>query len=657
MNAGKFIWIVFFWVLADSVFAQTLKIDSLKRNEIAAANNEKKSEALLNLCGQKYSLPADTLNKYAEKLKRINSAYPNSHYSVMADYYIAYSFLINNNEDSCLHITEKYLKSLRENRNENEAYLLFYQLKGIAYYRSGKSEETVNIYFLLRSEAEQRKDTLFMLLADRGIGLSYLLRGQDKEALKLFYKAISFAPDTGSKKYRDVYGHLQINAGIAMMHLFQATHFKGYADSAEYYADKAVRIGQELENLFILCQGFVLKGLMLSYRKDYDEAEKSIKNGLELRKIISDTFYIISDMTVLAAIYANTGQADKGIAVCKKGIALAEKQRSAASLLLLLYNSLAENYLAKKDFRLYSETLRKLISIKDTLNRRNSSYELNYLRIQVEAQKSEKKIIEQELQLTKRNYWLYSSLLFTAMGVIIGWLVFNNYRRRQKSKIKLMLEEEKRMSVQAVKDAEEHERKRIAADLHDNLGVYAASLSSNLGYLQPDDSSLITANAYQELKANSSAIISELNDTIWVLKKDELTLTAISDRIKNFTNQIQKSYPEMALEVKEAIINDSLLPSSQAFHLYHLIKEGINNALRHSKGKVIFIVFESDKGWKVQIKDNGIGFENSGYQNDSVRGGDGLRNMKARCLEAGWDISWTKREEWGTVVTIASTTN
>ncbi|MGB3008569.1 MAG: ATP-binding protein, partial [Chitinophagaceae bacterium] len=611
MNAGRFIHLFLFWGLSVSVFAQTRRIDSLKKKVIIAESDKEKSGALLDLCNQKYSLPADSISKYAFELRKLNRTIPDSHYSIMADYYIAYSLLINNKEDSCLKITDYYLGTLKENNNESQAYLLFFQLKGIVYYRSGRSEETVNTFFALSNEAKRRKDTLFILMAERGIGLSYLLRGQDKEALKLFHHALSFIPDRLSAKYREVNGHLQINAGIASMHLYQANHIKGYADSAEYYADNAIRIARDEENLFILCQGLILKGLMLSYRKEYRAAEQNLWQGLNVRKIIADTLYIISDMTVLASFYANTGKPEKGIAISKKGIAMVEKQKSSPGLLLLLYNSLSENYLVAKDYKHYGETLKRLISVRDSLNNKNSSYELNYLQVQYEAEKKEKTIIEQELQITKRNYWLYSSLLFTAMGVIISWLIFINYRRRQRHKLKLMLDEEKRLSIHAVKDAEEHERKRIAADLHDNLGVYAASLSSNLNYIQPAEDDLVTQNAYLELKSNSNAIISELNDTIWVLKKEALTLTAISDRVKSFINRIKKSYPEIIIEVEEKIKNDCLLPSFQAFHLYHIIKEAINNSLKHSKGNNINIIIESNNKWRVTIKDDGVGLNKS----------------------------------------------
>ncbi|RYD72847.1 MAG: hypothetical protein EOP84_22475 [Verrucomicrobiaceae bacterium] len=54
-----------------------------------------------------------------------------------------------------------------------------------------------------------------------------------------------------------------------------------------------------------------------------------------------------------------------------------------------------------------------------------------------------------------------------------------------------------------------------------------------------------------ELRNNSQAIVSQLNDTIWALKKDDLSLTAISDRIKIFIQKIQPSYPNTIINVME----------------------------------------------------------------------------------------------------------
>jgi phosphatidate phosphatase APP1 len=59
------------------------------------------------------------------------------------------------------------------------------------------------------------------------------------------------------------------------------------------------------------------------------------------------------------------------------------------------------------------------------------------------------------------------------------------------------------------------------------------------------------AAALQEVRNNSNAIVSDLSDTIWALKKESLPLTAVSDRLKIFIQRIQNSYPGVSLMWKK----------------------------------------------------------------------------------------------------------
>ena len=67
------------------------------------------------------------------------------------------------------------------------------------------------------------------------------------------------------------------------------------------------------------------------------------------------------------------------------------------------------------------------------------------------------------------------------------------------------------------------------------------------------------------------------------------------------------------------------------------MQETVNNAMRHSKCHNIFIKISSNKNWQITIIDDGKGIENTqqkGYQ------GNGLKNIKMRAAEAGWNAEW-----------------
>lgn len=213
--------------------------------------------------------------------------------------------------------------------------------------------------------------------------------------------------------------------------------------------------------------------------------------------------------------------------------------------------------------------------------------------------------------------------------------------------------EEKRISEKAVLVAQELERKRIAADLHDNLGAYAAAISSNVDNITARENGMVN-DVYEELKSNSQSIVSQLNDTIWVLTKEKLALTSISDRLKVFIQKLNRSYPQVQIDVKEKIQTDRMLAPMQALHLFKILQEAIINALRHSNCTKVMIVIESTVNWTISIGDNGTGIPDKPV---SKTGGNGLYNMQNRSRDAGWHISWVQNDPAGTRVIIKPTTN
>jgi signal transduction histidine kinase len=302
----------------------------------------------------------------------------------------------------------------------------------------------------------------------------------------------------------------------------------------------------------------------------------------------------------------------------------------------------------------YAEVLEDIITLKDAVFEKNTANSLVEMQAKYEVQKKENTIIKQRLDLVTKNYWLYGSIILSFFIAMLFYILFKNYRKKQKLTMGILLAEEKQLAIVSVKEAQENERKRIAADLHDNLGAYAAAISSNVDYLSVAQTAAGDQNIFEELTSNAQAIVAQLNDTIWILTKEELALTAVSDRLKVFIQRLLNSYSTVQIDVIEKIEMDHLLPPMQAFHLFKILQEGITNALKHSNCSKITISIESYINWQIVIKDDGNGLAANVAK---TFGGNGLHNMKKRSLEAGWLISWQQIEPSGTKVIIAATTN
>ena len=385
---------------------------------------------------------------------------------------------------------------------------------------------------------------------------------------------------------------------------------------------------------------------------------------ISTRAKLAPANFIVEDNLQLADFYANSGQIDKAIEICrrnlKKGDIVSSKDGSNEvvsndpKLRVTFLEKLAGYYKQAGRLDEYRLSLEELVGAKDSLYAANSAEAIAELQTKYDVQRKENTILQQKYDLQQKNFLFYGSIILTGLLAVIAIALFRKYRKKQKAKVQQLMEEERKQAEEAIKKAEEKERVRIASDLHDNLGAYAASMASNLSYIHFPDADARTNNALEQLANNSNAIISQLNDTIWVLKKDELSLTAISDRIKNFISRLRKSYPAVNIEVQENITIDHKLPSSQAFHLYRIMQEAVNNALKHSSGENILINIAGGNKWEVTVADDGIGFNINEIKPNA---GNGLANIMERSSEAGWSVSWERSIPRGMAVKITSTTN
>lgn len=623
--------------------AQTTVINSLKRQIRATNDTRQKLEAIFALCDQGYSLHSDTLMAYAVSAEAYAKKLNDPRQRLRAKYYKSFAFTNNGLIDSSMALATQCLAELGSSVKDAALEGRLLNQIGRCYMRKNQYKEAIEKGQQVIARGEMSNDVLLQMQGKTLIGWAFLEMEQTGRSLQWHLKALRTTTDTEFiKKYSILFANIALNYNAL-----------GKRDSAFYFIDKAIAYSRMHENLFALSNSLAIHAQLLVSAGKPSLAENPLKEVVEIRKQIGDPFYIVSDMAQLGLYYANNGQPEKGIAICQEGIEIATRYNIGTKL-LFLYSTLADNYREAGDETAYAATLEKVIRLKDSVYLMNSEQALAEIQTKYELQRKENTIIQQKLYLARKNYWIYGSLMLLLLAVAAVFFIFKNYRKRQELKMLLMVEKEKRTAEKAVVEAEENERKRIAADLHDNLGVYAAAIAANLDNISVSSLDKSNVRALKELRNNSQSIVSQLNDTIWVLKKDALLLTSISDRLKSFIQRIQSSYSEIKMDVHEQIENDHLLPPSQAFHLFQVLKEAVNNAIRHSRASEICVFIESNAAdWKITVADNGKGMS------PLVVGGDGngVHNMKKRSDEVGWEIAWRPNTPTGTKLTISPTTN
>ncbi len=626
-------------VLSVQVAAQTRVGDNIRRLIETTVNDRDKFPPILKLC--ELSVNPDTLLPYVLLAESIAAKTKNRFDADRAAYTRANYYIRKNYTDSAMGIVDCLLSIYQDDPVQQSFYLNVLFNKSKILDRANQYTQSLTQLYKVEEKAEALKDTLIQIQAKTGIGWVQMEMEQYHEALRWLYQALHLSPDR--KFYRN-YGALYSNIASAYNAL-------GQPDSAQFFIDIAINDARENDNLLFLATALSMQAKIFIDNRRPRLAEAPLHEVVDIRKKLNDPFYTVYDMSSLGSYYASNNQAAKGIDLCKEGILLAKKS-GLSSQLLMMYHSLAENYKAAGNIADYSKTLEAVIALKDSFNNINASKLLADMQAGSEALKKENTITEQKLKLTVKNYWLFGSALFGIMAAIIIWLGFKYYHRKQNVKMQLALAEEKRIAAQSIIDAEEQERKRIAADLHDNIGAYATAICADVEKISL--SGIEKTGLYlQNLQQHSQEIISSLRDTIWVLNKEHITITGISDRVKNYIFKLRPSYEQIQFVIHEEIENDVRLSSQAALNVFRIIQEALHNALKHSNARTISIDISSHTHFHIKVSDDGNGRLPAGGQ-----GGNGLRNMQARAKESGIQVSLQSVANEGTVLLLASgTTN
>jgi signal transduction histidine kinase len=628
----------FICLTSNRVIAQTHIIDSLRNQFYQSQNRESKKSIALKICEQYYSLSADSLADYIKRGVAICE--PNSEASLRFKSFYSFCFLKNTKTKEA----NLYLDSLLASAQKIQSDTLYFELhlhKAIALIRNNQYKEAIDSALKLLEVMEPKKDSVAIMKTYSTIGLANMELENEKEAILWFNKGLQYTSNEN------------LLAQVSSLHLNISSCYRviGKTDSALKYINQGLLNANKVENLTNVANALNIRGAIYSMQNKQKNALKDLEDALVIRKKIGDLHFIIGDLGQLANYYSYVGQHEKSISVALEGVELA-KQSGNAYKLIYLKKILSSCYNNANKFKEAYKTALEVIALKDSLYEKNTANDIAELSTQYELQKKENIIIQQENNLIKSKYTNIGSLLALLLGSVIAWLLYRNYSHKQKLKLQEALAEEKLNSIHAVQFAEEKERKRIAADLHDNLGSYAAAITSNIRYLK-DQSSAENEQLVSQLDENAQGIVTQLSDSIWILKNEHLPITKLADRFKSWAQRLIQNYPSVIYDYEEEITQDVELPPAKILNLFLILKECLTNSLKHSDCTLVKIKFISSNGIKISIEDNGKGF-----QTNLINRGNGIDNIKYRAKECGLHVKWKSLEPSGTQVTInGATTN
>ncbi|MEP6845979.1 MAG: sensor histidine kinase [Panacibacter sp.] len=608
-------------------FSQTRIINDLKETIQKAQSPDKKLQAILDLCDQGYSLHSDTLMAYAQKARIIAHERDNLHDEVKAMYYEAFALTNKGLIDSSLNMANQCLQILSGKIEDQLLQADILNQKGRCYMRKNQYKEAIDMGYQVIEKAEKGKDIILQMKGKTLIGWAYLEMGQTKEALSWHLKALKTTSDTMLlEKYGILFANLALNyKGL------------GKTDSSLYYINKAINYSRRNDNLFALSNSLAIQAQLYVTSGKSQLAEAPLKEVVAIRKLIGDPFYIVSDMAQLGLYYAHNNQPDKGIAICNEGINIA-RQYKLDTKLFFLYNTLAENYKIQGDINKYAQLAEQIIALKDSVYQANSAEALAEMQAKYELQKKETRIVQQNYDLAKKNFLLYSIAGLLIATLLFGYFFFKNRKKNQHLKMQALEMEQKKKITQAVMQAEEDERKRIAGDLHDSVAQKMVVAKLNLEVLgnqltELDEQKKKIYNNISSLLEESTAEVRSLSHS---MMPQSFALSGLANTISTFLDKIE--IPELNIHFN-AEGDFTNIQENKALMIYRIVQECVQNVLKHAKAtKLDLSIINENNEVDVTIEDNGIGFDSKSID---IAESNGIKNIRSRIqyLNGKYDIN------------------
>jgi len=274
-----------------------------------------------------------------------------------------------------------------------------------------------------------------------------------------------------------------------------------------------------------------------------------------------------------------------------------------------------------------------------------SQYETDKLEQDLELIKKEKENTEIKLSQRKTEFWLLIFVMISITGA--GIFLFYRHQARQKATANAERIREQETRMNAVFQAQEEERRRIAKELHDGVGQTISAIKMNYLNLTnkasemelvPDFKKIerMLDNAGKEVRSISHQMIPKELEQFGLVPAMEGMLSL------NFEHSpIQYQFEHSGF--------DERISSNIELVLFRVSQELVSNVLKHSKASELNVQLLKVKSHIVlNVTDNGIGFQVEKKEKNGI----GLLNIASRIDGIKGHLNYESAPGSGTTVTI-----
>lgn len=253
--------------------------------------------------------------------------------------------------------------------------------------------------------------------------------------------------------------------------------------------------------------------------------------------------------------------------------------------------------------------------------------------------------MESSIQQGEFDVMIAIGILFMT-AFALAFILFFNFSQRKLIAQKLKQQE---VLLHNIIEVQETEKRRIAKDLHDEIGSQLNIINLNLHRLKRkrQDPKIFeeTIRDIQELLGTTIKTTRQISHDLLPSILDKFGLI---EALQELSDNYSETTVTLNFEIQE---NSFTIPSkSIELNIFRVIQELISNAIRHGEASIITIQFLLNKTQlKIAVIDNGKGFDT---KSKTHKAGLGLSNIESRMNMIRGQIKFSSIINEGTTATL-----
>lgn len=559
------------------------------------------------------------------------------------DYYQAWFYANQNDNNKAISHYEKAIKLLEKNKNTllvkayyHHAYIQVNE-KGYKFMVETLTDKCIPL-------SKELANTELLAFSYTQLGLVFMSVGQFEKAEEYHKKALQELGKIPNKNTVHLLTYLNLVSNYC---------YKPDSKTAKIYLDKAKQLIYQFPNSRHYSNYYYQEAMYYTTKQAYSQALESLEKGTEFAKKTNQSkqlhllYFRMYNVYLMQKDYKRAKEILEYI--LQENILNKEVfNKRVTYTQLAAVNDLLGNHKEAYDW------MKKSASLGDSIQQSKLLEKMNELDVLHQTTEKQQKIDslqlenkENELSNQKKNLRISLLAIGLILSLVIVFLIYRTYIKQKQLNNQISLNhqqellfienERKYEATQAILQGEEQERQRIAQDLHDSIGGMLANIRMSIS---------------KEYNQYSSELLQKLDKSIVEMRR--ISRNLMPETLKNLGLEIAlqelcESMSNKQFNVQYEAYNISKkIPFDVQLALYRITQESISNVIKYAQANnVIVQISQNDNSISLTIEDDGIGFDTS-----KVVYGLGIKNIKNRTKLINGVVDIFSAEGKGTTINV-----